>query len=99
VNINQIMHSTISTSSLWSSLQAATPTIGYGYSNLSGSYTMNGDNIVVGGIPLKNILSQISDRLLILQPDPKKLEKYEALRIAYEHFKTLEALLKEDENE
>lgn len=34
----------------------------------------------------------IEDRLAILVPDPKKLEHFEALQKAYQHYKTLEAL-------
>lgn len=40
-------------------------------------------------------LDQICDRLSILEPNPALMEKYDALREAYEHYKTLEALLKE----
>jgi hypothetical protein len=35
----------------------------------------------------------VNERLGILVPNPKLLEKYDALREAYEHYKTLEALL------
>lgn len=39
-------------------------------------------------------LDAINERLAILQPNPEHLEKYEALRNAYEHYKTLERLIK-----
>lgn len=44
-------------------------------------------------------LSTIEDRLAILRPDPEKLEKWEALREAYEHYKSLEALIGNTEPE
>jgi len=40
-------------------------------------------------------LDEICERLSILEPNPALMEKYSALREAYEHYKTLEALLKE----
>lgn len=59
-------------------------------------------DIVIGGRSLKKIFETIEQRLAILVPDPKKLEQYEALQQAYEHYKTLEALcnieLKKDQN-
>lgn len=50
-------------------------------------------DLIIGDVSLKNFMKTVSDRLLILTPDPAKLEKYEALRKSYEHFKLLEALL------
>jgi hypothetical protein len=37
-------------------------------------------------------METISKRLAILVPDPDKLEHFEALKKAYNHYKTLEAL-------
>ena len=53
-------------------------------------------DLVINGVSLKDILNGITDRLAILQPKPELLEKYENLREAYEHYKTLEALLHEE---
>lgn len=47
------------------------------------------------GVSLEEALSKIEERLLILTPNPKLLEKYEALKKAYEHYKFLEKLLVE----
>lgn len=44
------------------------------------------------GRSLGEMLSTIEKRLAILTPDPKKLEHFEALQKAYQHYKTLEAL-------
>lgn len=52
-------------------------------------------DIVMNGASLKDMLNGITDRLSILQPKPELLEKYANLREAYEHYKTLEALLHE----
>ena len=56
-------------------------------------------DITIGGRSMKKMLEGIEHRLGILVPDPKKLERYEALRQAYEHYKTLEALCNEEPNQ
>jgi hypothetical protein len=48
---------------------------------------------------LRKRLEAIEERLNILVPDPAKLEKYEALQKAYEHYKTMERLCVEEEND
>ena len=48
------------------------------------------------GRSLTEMLKTIEDRLAILVPDPAKLEKYEALRKAYDHYILLEKLIGED---
>jgi subtilisin family serine protease len=44
------------------------------------------------GRSLGDLLTTIEKRLAILTPDPEKLEHYESLQKAYQHYKTLEAL-------
>lgn len=56
-----------------------------GNAEIDGSLTVDGVNIM-------DVLNRINDRLAILVPDPAKLEKYAALKEAYDHYKTLEAL-------
>lgn len=56
-----------------------------------------GADLKIGGKSLKDFMTSMEDRLAILQPDPKKLEKYEALRLAYEHYKLMEKLIGENE--
>ena len=51
-----------------------------------------GTDITVGGQSLKEFMKKMEQRLSILVPDPKKLEKFEALKKAYEHYKTMESL-------
>jgi len=79
---------------------------GYSYSNITASTVavdngktlqVNGDteisgDLKVGGVSFKETIEAINRRLAILQPNPEKLEHFEALRKAYEHYKTLEAL-------
>ena len=52
---------------------------------------------------VKERLKTIEDRLAILVPDPEKLEKWEALKEAYNHYKSLEGLIgnpkEEDEDD
>lgn len=62
-----------------------------------GQLHLEGENadLIINGVSLKGILDGITDRLSILQPKPELLAKYDNLREAYEHYKTLEALLHE----
>ena len=56
-------------------------------------------NIKWKGRDLGEILSGIEKRLAILQPDPKKLKKFEALQKAYDHYKLLEALCHSEDDD
>lgn len=55
-------------------------------------------NVTINGANLAETLQRIQDRLAILVPNPKLLDKYEALQQAYEHYKILEALCVEQYN-
>jgi hypothetical protein len=59
--------------------------------HVSSNATIEG-NLKVGGVDIGESLKSINQRLAILVPDPKKLEQFEALKRAYQHYKTLEAL-------
>lgn len=50
------------------------------------------------GRSLGTMLETIEARLSILQPDTAKLEKFEALKKAYEHYKLMEKLCHDDPN-
>ena len=54
-----------------------------------------GTDITVGGQSLKEFMKKMEQRLAILVPDPAKLEKFEALKKAYEHYKLMEKLCQE----
>lgn len=62
---------------------------------VSGDAEFEGD-IKWKGRSLGKMLEAIEDRLAILTPDPKKLEKYESLKKAYNHYKLMEKLIGED---
>lgn len=64
---------------------------------VEGDADITGD-IKISGRSLRDFMDQVSRRLAILTPDPARLERYEALRQAYEHYLTLEALLVDGEN-
>jgi hypothetical protein len=51
-----------------------------------------GTDLKIDGKSLKEFMSKMEQRLAILVPDPTKLEKFEALKKAYEHYKTMESL-------
>lgn len=58
---------------------------------------VNGDaefdgKVKINGQDIAEFMETISKRLAILVPDPEKLEHFTALKKAYEHYKTLEAL-------
>ena len=62
---------------------------------VSGDANITG-NLTVNGVDIGIMLAKIQDRLAILVPDPARLDKYEALKQAYEHYKILEALCVEE---
>jgi len=51
-----------------------------------------GSDIKIGDRSLLAFMKTMEERLAILVPDPKKLEKFEALKKAYEYYKTMESL-------
>ena len=75
----------------------------YAYGNWGSDISVpeTGD-IKIGDRSLKTFMDTMEKRMAILQPDPKKLKKFEALQKAYEHYKHLERLCEiddEDEDE
>ena len=58
-----------------------------------------GTDIKVDGKSLKEFMSKMEERLVILVPDPKKLEQFAALKKAYEHYKLMESLCQEQPKE
>lgn len=60
------------------------------------SITGEDADVLINGKSLKNFMEKMEERLAILQPDPKKLEKFEALKNAYEQYKMLEKLVGDD---
>ena len=58
-----------------------------------------GTDISIDGKSLKTFMNKMEERLAILIPDPSKLEKFEALKKAYEHYKLMESLCQEQPKE
>ena len=64
--------------------------------DVKGDAKFDGD-IKWKGRSLGKLLESIEDRLAILaEPDPVKLEKYAALKKAYDHYKLMEKLIGEE---
>jgi len=59
--------------------------------NVKGDAEFEG-KVKINGQDLGEFMETISKRLAILVPDPEKLEHFEALKKAYEHYKMLEKL-------
>ena len=66
--------------------------------NVTGEANFDSD-VKIKGRSIVKMIEGIEKRLAILQPDPKKLEKFEALQKAYAHYKLLEALLHEEDKD
>ena len=49
-------------------------------------------------IKIAETLEKIMERLSIIEPDLEKIEKYPALREAYENYRAIEALIANDES-
>jgi predicted acyltransferase (DUF342 family) len=69
----------------------------YQTTGIQSSLTVSGDaefdgDVKIKGVSIAKALEDIQKRLAILVPDPEKLEHFEALKKAYEHYKVLEAL-------
>lgn len=88
-----------STSSTWGSTTYSISGVGTNTFNGStvnidsnGIDMKDGTDIKIDGKSLKEFMTKMEQRLSILVPDPERLEKFEALKKAYEHYKTMEAL-------
>lgn len=73
-----------------------------GTTNIHSSLVVSGNadfagRVKIQGQDISEILEKINQRLAILTPDPKLLDKYTALREAYDHYRTLEALCVESD--
>lgn len=88
--------------SMWATPSNMTFSGSHFSSGLSSSFTCATDAEFEGDIKWKGrslgkLLEKIEDRLAILQePSQEKLEKFAALKKAYEHYKLMETLIGED---
>ena len=93
-----IFNTSSTANNIWSTTPYITTTNGTGTPNLtvSGDAEFSGD-IKIKGRSLEKLLTTIEDRLAILsEPDPIKLEKFAALKKAYDNYKLLEKLIGDD---
>jgi hypothetical protein len=92
--------STNGTNPAWNSLNW--PSITSGGSTIDNSLSVKGNaefdgDVKIQGHSILHLLKKIEDRLAVLQePTPEKLEKFAALKKAYDHYKTLERLIGEE---
>ena len=92
----------VGTSYTSANTQWTTGTNGYTFTNTVAPNTVHinntgidmaaGADLKIDGKSLKEFMSKMEQRLAILVPDPAKLEKFQALKRAYEHYKTMESL-------
>ena len=66
-------------------------------STSSGSLIVNGGavfegDVKINGVSIVDSIEKINQRLSILVPDPAKLQQFEALKRAYEHYQMLEKI-------
>lgn len=79
----------------WTSITSSGSTIDNSLS-VKGDAEFDGD-VKIKGHSILHLLKKIEDRLAVLQePTPEKLEKFAALKKAYDHYKTLERLIGEE---
>jgi hypothetical protein len=86
------LYSTGTGSYTWNNVTTTSPSV-----NITGDGIdmAAGTDIKIDGKSLKNFIDKMEERLAILVPDPAKLERFEALKKAYEHYKLMEKLCQE----
>lgn len=93
----------VSTSSYWNTGTTISNGGSFGDSNVlldnSGVHIKEGADLTIGDRSLGEFMRKMEDRLAILVPDPAKLEKFEALKKAYDHYKLMEKLCQENDKE
>jgi hypothetical protein len=73
-------------------------TAGYNGSSSGGKLNVDGKDadVVINGKSLSEFMTKMEDRLAILVPELEKLEKFAALKKAYDHYKLMEKLCHEE---
>jgi hypothetical protein len=80
-----------------SSVSAPLTTGPFNYdNNMDVDGSIRAKDIMLDGVSVGETLKKINERLSILVPDPAKLEKYAALKAAYEDYLLLEKLCHEE---
>jgi hypothetical protein len=75
----------------WSTAPSVTSSSNPSSLSVKGDADFEGD-VKIKGVSIAKTLEDIQGRLAILVPDPAKLEHFEALKKAYNHYKMLESL-------
>jgi hypothetical protein len=89
-NANSVLYSTGAAPPMWGNTTNPSTLQVHGDAEFEGNVKIKGHDIV-------NLLERIEDRLAILMdPDPAKLEKFPALKKAYDHYRLLEKLIGEE---
>ena len=91
-NAGSTLYSTGAGSYNWNNVTTTSPSVNI---TSDGIDMADGTDITVAGKSLKQFMDKMEERLAILVPDPAKLEKFEALKKAYEHYKLMEKLCQE----
>jgi hypothetical protein len=89
-SINTITTGVGTTGYSYPTFNQSTPSI-----DVKGDANFEGD-IKWQGRSLSKLIESIEDRLAILQPNLEKMEKFAALKKAYEHYKLMEKLCQEE---
>ena len=63
------------------------------------SNTIEAGELILDGVPLSKTIAAINERLAIIEPDMKKLEKFSALKNAYDNYKLIEQMCIEIEDD
>lgn len=87
----------VGSNTIWTTNNTSPWSIGSSSTTPAPGLKVSGDaefegKVMINGRNISEFMETISKRLAILVPDPEKLEHFEALKKAYEHYKTLEAL-------
>ena len=61
--------------------------------------TLEAGELILDGVPLTKTIAAINERLAILDPDMEKLEKFSALKKAYDNYKLIEQMCIEVEDD
>lgn len=89
---NNLLYNT-SNNLTWGPSPASSYTSSYPMLHVMGKAEFDGD-VTIQGHNILHIMQKVEDRLAILQePNPEKLEKFQALKKAYDHYKLMEKLL------
>jgi len=71
----------------------------HGTIHISGTNpTLATDKVKIDINDLGELISTIKERLLIITPNFEKMEKYQALKKAYDHYKLIESMLGDDDD-